>query len=68
MPRSLPWRQIEALFLALGADMIDGRGSRVAFVLNEQRADFHGPHPGREAKPYQVRDARLFLELAGIKP
>lgn len=61
-------RQIEALFLALGADMIEGRGSRVAFVLNDQRADFHRPHPGKEAKPYQVRDARLFLELAGVKP
>ena len=68
VPRSLAWRQIEALFLALGVDMIEGRGSRVAFVLNDQRADFHRPHPGKEAKPYQVRDARLFLELAGVKP
>jgi len=68
VPRSLAWRQIEALFIALGADMIEGRGSRVAFVLNDQRADFHRPHPGKEAKPYQVRDARLFLELAGVKP
>ena len=68
VPRSLAWRQIEALFLALGVDMIEGRGSRVAFVLNDQRADFDRPHPGKEAKPYQVRDARLFLELAGVKP
>ena len=26
------------------------------------------PHPEKEAKPYQVRDARRFLEQAGIKP
>ncbi|MEZ5577133.1 MAG: type II toxin-antitoxin system HicA family toxin [Candidatus Competibacteraceae bacterium] len=30
-------------------------------------ATFHRPHPGK-AKPYQVRDARCFLEQAGIKP
>jgi hypothetical protein len=52
----------------LGADRIEGRGSRVAFFLNGQRADFHRPHPGKEAKPYQVRDARAFLELAGVMP
>lgn len=65
---SLEWRRIEALFLAFGAEMIEGRGSRVAFFLNGARADFHRPHPGKEAKPYQVRDARAFLEQAGVKP
>jgi len=25
-------------------------------------------HPGKEAKPYQVRDARYFLEQAGVTP
>ncbi|TAL55894.1 MAG: type II toxin-antitoxin system HicA family toxin [Pandoraea sp.] len=29
---------------------------------------FHRPHPAKEAKPYQVRDARQFLENAGVKP
>ncbi|PKG96389.1 type II toxin-antitoxin system HicA family toxin [Pseudomonas sp. Choline-3u-10] len=28
----------------------------------------HRPHPEKEAKPYQVRDARAFLEQAGVKP
>jgi len=31
-------------------------------------AAFHRPHPAKEAKPYQVEDARTFLELIGIKP
>jgi hypothetical protein len=62
------WRKIEALFLALGAEMAEGRGSRVAFVLNQKRADFHCPHPGKEAKRYQVRAARKFLEAARVKP
>ena len=68
VPSNLEWRRIEALFLALGSEIVEGAGSRVAFVLNGRRADFHRPHPGKEAKRYQVRAAREFLEAAGVKP
>ena len=68
VPISLAWDQIEGLFLAVGAKPIEGRGSRVRFELNGIVATFHRPHPHKEAKPYQVRDARHFLEQAGIKP
>lgn len=68
VPTALEWRRIEALFTALGARSIEGRGSRVRFELNNVVATFHRPHPQKEAKPYQVRDARRFLEQAGIKP
>jgi hypothetical protein len=68
VPASLKWQHIEALFLALGAQAIEGRGSRVRFELNSVVATFHRPHPNKEAKPYQVRDARKFLEQAGVKP
>lgn len=68
VPTTLEWRRIEALFIALGARSIEGRGSRVRFELNNVVATFHRPHPQKEAKPYQVRDARRFLEQAGIKP
>lgn len=68
VPATLEWRRIEALFIALGAQMAEGSGSRVAFVLHGKRADFHRPHPGKEAKRYQVRAAREFLETAGVKP
>jgi len=67
VPTSLEWRDIEALFLALGAKVVEGRGSRVRFELNGVVATFHRPHPRKEAKPYQVRDARSFLEQAGIE-
>ena len=67
-PTNLAWRQIEALFVALGAQVIEGRGSRVRFELGGVIATFHRPHPHKEAKPYQVRDAREFLTQAGIKP
>ena len=64
---SLNWQHIETLFLALGAQVIEDRGSRVRFELNGVIATFHRPHPSKEAKPYQVRDARQFLEQAGVK-
>lgn len=68
VPATLEWRSIESLLLALGAELVEGSGSRVAFVLNDRRADFHRPHPGKEAKRYQVRAVREFLETAGIQP
>lgn len=66
-PANLEWRRIEALFVALGAQVIEGNGSRVRFELNGVIATFHRPHPQKEAKPYQVRDARAFLSQAGIR-
>lgn len=67
-PASLEWRKIEALFAAAGAATIEGSGSRVRFVLHGVVATFHRPHPAKEAKRYQVRDVRAFLEQAGVKP
>ena len=64
----MEWRKIEALFIALGAQVIEGNGSRVRFELNGIVASFHRPHPQKEAKPYQVRDAKEFLSQAGVKP
>jgi hypothetical protein len=48
--------------------MAEGSGSRVTFHLNEVTADFHRPHPGKEAKRYQIVDVREFLTKAGIDP
>ena len=63
---NLEWRKIESLFIALGATVIEGNGSRVSFVLNNEKGDFHRPHPGKEAKRYQVRNALDFLDKAGV--
>ncbi|EDN70695.1 hicA protein [Beggiatoa sp. PS] len=68
IPENLEWRKIETLFVALGAEVIEGNGSRVSFILNNEKADFHRPHPGKEAKRYQVRNAKDFLIKAGVKP
>lgn len=38
------------------------------FVFGEMVATFHRPHPAKEAKRYQVRDARAFLIRIGVQP
>ena len=65
---TLEWQKIESLFKAIGAVVIEGRGSRVRFELRGVIATFHRPHPQKEAKPYQVRDARNFLIQLRIMP
>lgn len=67
-PATLEWARIEALFKALGCVVIEGRGSRVRFAHGVRIATLHRPHPAKEAKPYQVEDARAFLESIGVKP
>lgn len=66
--KSLEWRRIEALLVTIGCPVIEGNGSRVRFEKDGIIGTFHGPHPAKEAKPYQVRDARQFLENLGVKP
>jgi HicA toxin of bacterial toxin-antitoxin, len=66
--KSLEWRRIEALLVAIGCQVIEGNGSRVRFEKDGLIATFHRPHPAKEAKPYQVRDARQYLEILGVKP
>jgi len=68
VPKTLEWRCIEALLVAVGCRVIEGNGSRVRFEKDGFIATFHRPHPAKESKPYQVRDARQFLENIGAKP
>ncbi len=65
---TLEWSRVEALLIAVGCRVIEGRGSRVRFVHGQAVATFHRPHPAKEAKPYQVEDARAFLERIGVRP
>lgn len=63
---NIEWRKIEALFLDLGAIRTERAGSAVSFILNNIRTDFHRPHPDKASLRYRVRDARKFLEQAGV--
>jgi hypothetical protein len=45
---NVPWAEVEALFIAAGASVSEGRGSRVRVSLNDVDAVFHRPHPEKE--------------------
>lgn len=63
---NIPWTDIERLFLALGATVKEGKGSRVRIGLNGIVFVFHRPHPQKETVKGAVESARDFLEEAGI--
>ena len=54
--------------MALDAKVIEGDGSRVSFIINDEKGDFHRPHPEKEAKRYQIRNTKNFLTRAGVEP
>jgi hypothetical protein len=62
------WRDIETMLKAAGAEISEGRGSRVRIFLNDVRAVFHRPHPKKETDKGAVKSMRRFLTEAGVKP
>lgn len=65
---TIAWADVESLLKAVGFDVIEGNGSRVRFAKGELVGSFHRPHPAKEAKRYQIKDARELLLKAGVKP
>jgi len=65
---SIVFADIEALIRALGGTVSEREGSRVRIELAGQVWWCHRPHPGKEAKRYQVEEARELLERAGVSP
>lgn len=65
---NLMFADIEALVLALGGSVEERAGSRVRMALHGQVWRCHRPHPGKEAKRYQVEEARELFKRAGVKP
>lgn len=64
---SLKFADIEKLMLSRGAKIIEGNGSRIAFEMRKQKLFVHRPHPGKEARKYQVEAFREFLILVGVE-
>lgn len=59
---------IETLIIALGGDVREGEGSRIVFELKGTRQYLHRPHPGKEAKKYQVEELREWLRQLEVTP
>ena len=64
---SIVFADIEALIKSLGGSVLEREGSRVRIELNGEQWRCHRPHPGKEAKRYQVEEARELLERAGVR-
>ena len=65
---NLHWRDVEALFEELGAEITEREGSRVAvFLFNEVRV-FHRPHPTPATDKGAVASIRKWFEQHGVVP
>jgi hypothetical protein len=63
---NIPWPDIEKMLRHYGANLSEGRGSRVRIALNGIRAVFHRPHPQKETDRGAVAAMRRFLVEAGL--
>lgn len=67
--KNLDWKDIEALFRELGAEVRERAGSRVRFRFPDgTRAVFHEPHPSGETGRATVRAIMSMLKTMGVKP
>ncbi len=66
----IAFSDIEALVKAIGGEVREGEGegSRVVFELRGSRRYLHRPHPGKEAKKYQVEELREWLRYLEVMP
>jgi hypothetical protein len=63
---NIVWNDVESMLLALGAEISEGRGSRIRVALRGARAVFHRPHPEKEASKGCIRSVQRFLLEANI--
>jgi hypothetical protein len=65
---NIKWTDIEKMFIALGAEVSEREGSRVAvFLFNEVKV-FHRPHPTPNTDKGAVSSIRKWLESHGVTP
>jgi hypothetical protein len=62
------WRDIEAMFQELGAEVSEREGSLVAVVLYGEVRVFHKPHPSPNTDKGAVASIRKWLEQHGVEP
>ncbi|MBA1140389.1 type II toxin-antitoxin system HicA family toxin [Mesorhizobium neociceri] len=65
---TIRWSEIEALFVALGAEVSEREGSRVGVFLFGEIRVFHRPHPTPDTDKGAVSSIRKWLESHGVRP
>jgi HicA toxin of bacterial toxin-antitoxin, len=65
---SIGFSDIEAMEKSIGGQVREGEGSRVTMQIGDSVKNAHRPHPGKEAKRYQVEEIRAWLKQQGVTP
>lgn len=65
---NIKWRDIEALFVELGAEVSEREGSRIGVYLFGEIRVFHRPHPEPTADKGAVASIRGWLKDHGVSP
>jgi hypothetical protein len=66
IPSNIKLKDVESLFIYLGATVEEGNGSRVRIQLNGIKATFHRPHPSPDTGKATIKDIRKLLKEAGV--
>ncbi|MCD6188210.1 MAG: type II toxin-antitoxin system HicA family toxin [Desulfuromusa sp.] len=65
---NIKWRDIEALFIELGAEISEREGSRIGVRLFGDRRVFHRPHPSPSTDKGAVASIREWLKVNEVTP
>ncbi len=65
---NIQWRDIEALFIELGAVISEREGSRISVVLFGEVRVFHRPHPSPNTDKGAVASIHEWLKANGVTP
>jgi HicA toxin of bacterial toxin-antitoxin, len=65
---NVQWRDVESLFLELGAEVEERAGSRVSVFLFGEVRVFHRPHPSPNTDKGAVVSVRKWLAQHGVEP
>lgn len=65
---NINWKDIEALFVALGAELSEREGSRIGVRMFDERRVFHRPHPSPNTDKGAIASIRKWLKENGVEP
>lgn len=65
---NIKWADIEALFIALGAEISEREGSRIGVKLFDEVRVFHRPHPSPTTDKGAVASIRKWLNDNEVTP
>ncbi|MCG6869104.1 MAG: type II toxin-antitoxin system HicA family toxin [Gammaproteobacteria bacterium] len=63
---NIQWREVEALLIALGAEISEREGSRLEVFLFDEVRVFHRPHPRPDTDKGAVANIREWLRENGV--